>query len=633
MAILCAVSAVVLATGCKSAGLHHKEADEAATNAITQKQKELNLEEPFTIETKDRDLRRRVIIDQGLAHSSDASLSSQDVKRIKDFPEPPVVHPSTQPTIRAAQGAIRISLLESLQVAAYNSRDYQLQKENIFIDALALDLARDDFRLTFTGSAEGTLISDQSPVGTPNNGMVGSSSLGVSRKFSNGLSLASTLSFDIVKMLTRGKESSKGVALDTTISMPLLRGAGEEVVLEPLRQAERNVAYDLLEFQQFKRTFAVDIAQQYYNVISQYDQIRNAEAAYRRAIESTRRARRQADAGRLPEIQVDQSVQQELRARDRWIQAQSNLGRRLDSFKTALGLPPDADIELDAAELRRLNSVLESLLAPAVMEVEQQMQVAATTQSQAPLTQPAARSAEDLSSIVLPPPLVPPPGSLQADPQKAVDLALQHRPDLLVRNGEVNDAQRKVVVAADALQAGLTLQGDASMGGRRGSLSSASQRDATLNAGDGVYSTSLLLDLPLERTRERNDYRTQLIRFEQAVRDLQQAEDRIKADVRTSLRDLQTGREQIQIQAKSVAVAQKRVDSTNLFLDAGRAQIRDVLEAQDALVQAQNGLTSALINYRIAELALQRDMGMLDVNEKGMWKEYEPVLAGRELPK
>ena len=63
---------------------------------------------------------------------------------------------------------------------------------------------------------------------------------------------------------------------------------------------------------------------------------------------------------------------------------------------------------------------------------------------------------------------------------------------------------------------------------------------------------------------------------------------------------------------------------TDLFLEAGRTQIRDVLEAKSALLSAQNALTTAVANYRIAESALQRDMGVLKVNEMGMWQEYIP---------
>ena len=72
-------------------------------------------------------------------------------------------------------------------------------------------------------------------------------------------------------------------------------------------------------------------------------------------------------------------------------------------------------------------------------------------------------------------------------------------------------------------------------------------------------------------------------------------------------------------------LARERVKSSELFLQAGRAQVRDVLDAQEALVSAQNALTSALVNYRIAELRLQRDMGVLEIDHRGLWSEYTPA--------
>jgi len=80
----------------------------------------------------------------------------------------------------------------------------------------------------------------------------------------------------------------------------------------------------------------------------------------------------------------------------------------------------------------------------------------------------------------------------------------------------------------------------------------------------------------------------------------------------------------VQINAKGVQVAEKRVRSVNMFLEAGEAQIRDLLEAQSALLGAQDALTSAIVNYRVAELELQRDMGLLQVDEKGLWREFNP---------
>ncbi len=98
----------------------------------------------------------------------------------------------------------------------------------------------------------------------------------------------------------------------------------------------------------------------------------------------------------------------------------------------------------------------------------------------------------------------------------------------------------------------------------------------------------------------------------------------MKFDVRNVLRSLLEARETIQIQAEAVRVAQRRVDSTDLFLQAGRAEIRDLLEAQNALNSAQDALTSAVVNYRIGELRLQRDLGVLQVDNRGLWVEFDP---------
>ncbi len=678
--VLCLAVVAALADGCKSARLHRKEADAAALEAISEKQQQLGYPQHFTIERPADTLRRELMINQGLVRSSDASLSSHDVDYPKKWPEKAPEKPSTQPTTlpqafpaalpddqlgsgQADGGAIpsasndaasesmatvlaytpstptplRLSLEDALKVGASNSREYQQRKEAIFLAALALDLARDDFRLTFANSSQGSIQSNQG-VGQadPVNSLTGTTNLSLSRRVSNGMTFLGGVTFDVVKLLTGSHDSNYGMSWNAGITIPLLRNGGSDVVLEPLRQAERNLLYSLMEFEQYKRDFAFNVASQYYQVLSQYDQIRNAEAAYRRAIASTRRARRQADAGRLPEIQVDQSVQQELRARDRWIQAQANLGRRLDSFKIMLGLPPDANVVLDPAELTVLAERISSIVRPEAAAIEETGRTDTVAAGEIPAgsstapvvadpVQPGPGDGLDFASIELPPSSLEPDGSVTEMERKAIELAIANRPELRVAQGRIYDAQRRVIVAANALEAGLTLVGNASSGSRIG-VGQAGGETGNARFDEGVYSGSLLLDLPLERTEERNAYRAALINFEAAVRSLQQVEDNIKADIRADIRDLMQAIEEIEIQARSVAVAEKRVASTNLFLEAGRAQIRDVLEAQDALVQAQNGLTSAVINYRLAELALQRDLGLLEVDEQGLWREHDTGL-------
>jgi outer membrane protein TolC len=81
----------------------------------------------------------------------------------------------------------------------------------------------------------------------------------------------------------------------------------------------------------------------------------------------------------------------------------------------------------------------------------------------------------------------------------------------------------------------------------------------------------------------------------------------------------------VRIQARSVRLAEQRVESTSRFLEVGQAEARDVLEAQSDLVEAKNVLSFELVRYRVAELALQRDLELLEVGPDGLWAEVDPA--------
>jgi len=356
------------------------------------------------------------------------------------------------------------------------------------------------------------------------------------------------------------------------------------------------------EFERYKHTYAVNVARQYFSVLRQVDSVENARANYKSAVQSARWSRRRGDAGRISEIDVDQAVQRELSARNGWISAQEGLKSSLDSFKTVIGLPVDARITLDQADLDGLRKQADDIIAA----------LRATAQEGRTETAPPADA-----EVELLPASREGAGPLEIDERLAVEIALEKRLDLRLAEGEVYDAQRQVVVRADALRAGLSLRGSANLGDD-------DNFDGLTPLSGGRYSATMPLDLPIERTAERNSYRNSLIALERATRSVQTLEDSIKLAIRNELRNLMESRESLKIQAQSVVVAEKRVRSTQMFLEAGRRQIRDLLDAQDSLLSSQNQLTAAVINYRIAELEIQRDLGILEVNERGLWEEFSP---------
>jgi len=597
--------------GCQSPTEYRLEAERVAGGIIQKKMQAIGREGQFSIERSSDILRRRLLTEQNLPHAGPSSLGTDRLEAIEHWPEEdyPRAEPLLDPIVMLedTNNLPQLSLMQALQIGAQNSFEYQNRKEDIFKEALDLDLERNEFRNIFTGQIDNLVKTDMSGKRTVS-GMEHSGAIGVSRKLESGVELTTGLAVSMANLLTLNRASAYGIAGDATISVPLLRGSGRHIVTEPLTQAERNVVYAIYQFERFRRTFAVSIAAEYLSVLRQLDEIKNNEENYRGLISSARRARRLADAGRLTEIEVDQALQEELRARNRWINATETYKRRVDSFKNLLGLPPDAGIELDRSELQRLAAYSDKF-----SENTRSGQESETTLNAVPAD----------ATVVLEPPDTKNIGPMEIDETAALELAFENRFDLMVAQGRVYDAQRAIVVLADALGAELTLLGSAGFGGSR-SIEKAGLDDAKLRTDKGVYSALLTLDLPFERTAERNAYRNGFITLERAVRDVQILEDEIKINIRNNLRDLLESREGLLIQARSVKLAQKRVSSTNLFLEAGRAQIRDLLESQESRLSAQNELTAAIISYRVAELELQRDMGVLQINEKGLWQEYSP---------
>ncbi len=622
------LSLCILVFGCQTPSQYRIEADDVARSIIEEKQKQelgkiedINLERPADI------LRRRLLIEQKLPYAGDASLGADSLKPVSHWPEKdyPRADVSLHDNSVIEPGKpYRLSLIQALRVGAENSEEYQSKKEEIFRSALDLDLKRNDFRITVSAEAGSSYTLNKSGSGESSTTIIGGSvggltsgerdavegfehsgSLNVSKTLYNGTKITAALAMDLVNLLTGDGASSFGISGDASIAIPLLRGSGKHIVMEPLTQSERNVVYAIYAFERYKKIFAVETARNYLDVVKQLDQVDNAAENYNNLTINARRMRSLADSGRTTEIDVDRAVQDELRARNRWISAMGLYENRLDNLKKLIMIPPDAKIEIDRTELEQLNSYVLNRISNRLEEENPPSWDREASQD--PVVTLSTHGVKKTSPFWM-------------DEISAIKVGFDHRLDLRVSEGRVYDAQRAVVVKADALGAELTLLGKAQYGESR-SLATVYKDDAELRTDKGIYTGLFNLDLPFERTAERNAYRNSFIALERAVRDFQKMEDEIKLSIRDSLRRMEEALEGLRIQTMAVSVANKRVKSADMFFEAGRAQLRDLLDAQEALLTAKNALTAAMVDYRIAELEFQRDTGLLAIDESGLFQE------------
>jgi len=453
-----------------------------------------------------------------------------------------------------------LSLVQCLEIAAEDSDRFQTEREGLFLEALNLTLDRWRFgwQPTLTGGGALTGVGDDT-LATSVDG-----SLQLQKLFGSGARIVADIGASLFRVLSTGDGFDVVSDIGLSITQPILRGFGSAITLEPLTQAERDLVYRVRTYERFRREFSVDVARQMYELLEAYDSLGNEERNLENLILLRRRNERLAEAGQGSDIQADQARQDELRSQDRLVALRGDLEQRLDLFKLLLGLPIDCELLLDRGEFDRLTD--EALLLDTVMAL-------------------------DIDSVVR--------------------FAWGQRLDIQTSAQSVEDAERGVHIAADALRAGLDVSA-------RADSVSVEGRPDSLRSDEIVWSLGFNFDLPIDRLPERNVYRAALVRYEAERRGHERFLDRVSADVRDAIRQARDARATYRIQVRAVQLAERRVKSSALNLEAGRAETRDLLESQDALLEAQNALTAALIDFNLAKYDLSLQLEVLRIDGEGI---------------
>ena len=385
----------------------------------------------------------------------------------------------------------------------------------------------------------------------------------VQKLFQTGASVTATLANDLV-LYFDGKPKVPDLTLKLT--QPLLRGAGAEIAAEVLTQAERDVVYAVRDYSHYQKTFAIETVGEYFRVLQDKDAVRNSYNNYLNLQKARDRAEAMAEAERLARYQVDQARQSELSARVKYLKAVESYRQSLDGFKQRLSLPLGEALRLE-------DSALTDLVAQGLTPLE-------------------------------------------LNERRGYLVAVTNRLDVLNEVDRFEDAQRKVRVAASDLKPGLDVVVDASL---------TKQFYSSFSPEEFASTSGLKLKLPLNQLTERNAYRTSLINFEKQMRKLATELDSLRENIREGIRALEQERENYFIQKAALELARQQVEVMPLLLQNDDADIRDQLEAQADLVEAQNDVTSAVVDYHVARWNLLKNLGALSVEGEQFWLKNQSV--------
>lgn len=256
---------------------------------------------------------------------------------------------------RDGSDAPKLSLRDIVDLALLNSRDYQTQKESLYL--VSLQLAQERFAFTTKFSAGGNRSALN--YGNFRNGGATSESLGIptnlqiDRVLATGGDLLASFANNILLTFDgpTGFTADVGSSVLLEFVQPLIQ---TDIRFENLTQAERNLVYAARDFARFRKAFFVDFASQYYDLIASFRQIEIDSQNYFSLVRAFDQAEAEYSAGIVPRFQVDQVEQSLLNGRGRLIGTCNSVEQTLDRLKLAIGIPTETPINVDLEELNEL---------------------------------------------------------------------------------------------------------------------------------------------------------------------------------------------------------------------------------------------------------------------------------------
>jgi hypothetical protein len=448
------------------------------------------------------------------------------------------------------QAPLRFDLFRSLQYAVQNSRTYRDQMENVYQTTLDVTLERHLFTprpfantgLRFAGGGSDT---DYATALTVTN------AVGIRQRLPYGGEIVAQGLVDFVQAVGGNVTEGESAALALSASVPLLRGAGM-INLEGLIGSERELIYQIRNFEDFRRDFAIEIASDYFDLLAQQQAIVNELQSLENNRALTEKTQALFVAGKAPYTEVQRSLQNQYRSESNLVSAQDAYQNAVDRFKLSLGMPIDTELEIIPRELE----------------------------------------------VNIP----------QYSDDQAVDLAFRYRLDLKTAWDRVDDAKRGVDNAKNGLLPNLDLVADTRVGNHDGAPAS------HIDGRTWTYNAGVDLDLPLDRLAERNAFRRSLIRLQQSQRTYDELRDRAALDARQRLRAIRSAQLSLEIARSSIELAQRRLENANELLRLGSRDSRNVVEALQDLTRAQNDFERARTRLQVAILQFLRDTGTLRVD-------------------
>lgn len=366
------------------------------------------------------------------------------------------------------------------------------------------------------------------------------------------------LGLKITKKLTSGVEASltpRYGSLDNdytgmisgAVSIPLLKGRGEEVTLDRVKSSEFNLKNALYQQRQLNENVVLDVILTVYQIINRQKQLDIYQASIGNLQEEVVVARAKEKVGLAGPIDVYRAEIGVKEVEDSLISTAESLKQAQDRLKILLVLPHTTSIAVSA-----------------------------------PLVQDASPYKTDA----------------------AVDIALKRRVDIIQLRLQAEEIERKVKLARHNLlpQADIRLSYE---------NTSVDFIDDRLDEGTENWAVNLISTTELRRNEEKTALSLALLDLRRKKIALLDKIDAIREDISNQMRELEKSRQRLEIRRKQASQAASKLAVAKVKFIHGMSDNFDVIQSEKELQNAKINMLNIRTEYMVGTYRLRKQIGTL----------------------
>lgn len=193
------------------------------------------------------------------------------------------------------------------------------------------------------------------------------------------------------------------------------------------------------------------------------------------------------------------------------------------------------------------------------------------------------------------------------DKDELIQHALDHRPELYDAYQNIQQAEDRVNIARQNLYPPLdisiryTFSGDGNAFGD------------SLDLQDTAWGIGVNSSFHLDFANDRASYEQAKLSLNGAMRNFQSKQQDILLEVLQTINSVMQAQARVELQRRSVLQAEKQLELSELRYKKGLSDNLDVIDAEEALSQANSSYYSAIAQHLIAKMKLQQVTGTLQI--------------------